>query len=136
MKRLIIILGTFFLLGMAVTGALASNGSYSPPGESTRSGANLAASPTPTCPPSWTVVTSPTLELRESQLYGIDELSSSDVWAVGIYLSGTVPSGADPQLRLLPHRDHTRHADRKDGYELSLALMDHWDGSRWTVITN
>src|SRR5205814_3594087 len=108
MERLVIIMGPLFLLGIAATGALASSGSYSPPADSAPSSAGLApASPTPTCPPSWTVVTSPTLELRESQFYGINALSSSDVWAVGIYLSGTVSSTTKPESRLLPHRDHT-----------------------------
>lgn len=148
MKRLFIILGMFLLLGTALTSAVAATTAATggkAQGKGARPGLALdTPTATPTCPPSWTVVTSPTIGLTnvDTEFYGMDALASNDVWAVGVYYTDTTSAGATDGTRqkhpdwLAPHRDHTRRADRTDGYYVTpLALIDQWNGSSWTVIT-
>src|SRR5207253_10321963 len=82
------------------------------------------ATPTPSCPPNWSVVPSSTVGLEGAELYGVDAASSSDVWAVGVFFSethstemqGAKAEGTSPirQKLIAPHRDQTTPSDRTD----------------------
>jgi hypothetical protein len=64
---------------------------------------------------SWRVVPSPspgTGKGRENLLFGVTAVSAADAWAVGYYASGSDPF------------DQTSHA-----------LIEHWNGTRWTQVT-
>jgi len=62
----------------------------------------------------WSLVPSPSPSPSYSQLFGISAVASNDVWAVGTYRAAhPVGSGG-----LGPFRN----------------LIEHWDGTRWTVI--
>lgn len=66
----------------------------------------LTPSPTPTCSPSWSVLSSPNPGLSDSKLFGVSATSSNDAWAVGYYgLSGGAAT-----------------------------LTLHWDGTEWLHI--
>src|SRR5205085_1423497 len=65
--------------------------------------------PTPVCGGSWTVVNSPSPGLLDNILYGVDALTSKDVWAVG-------------------------SAYGNDGREGT--LTEHWDGSAWSIVAS
>jgi hypothetical protein len=60
----------------------------------------------PDCDPNWNVVTSPNVGTGTNFLPGVAAVSSSDVWAVGSY----------------------------DGYTTTLTLVEHWNGSVWSVV--
>src|SRR5438067_548292 len=107
MKRFIMVIGTFFLLGIAMTGVVFgapargdSGGGGAAPAKAARSGSALdTPTATPTCPANWSMVTSPTLQLEDAELFGVDAASPSDVWAVGVYFTqthGTQPEGTKP----------------------------------------
>ena len=61
----------------------------------------------PDCGPDWTIVSSPSPGTHENILNGLAAISSDDVWAVGYTYT---PPG------------------------LSQTLIEHWDGSLWSVI--
>jgi len=64
--------------------------------------------------PSWTVMNSPnpaTTNSPENQLEAVAALSNEDVWAVGFYASYDDPNFMDGEL------------------------IEHWNGSQWTVFT-
>src|SRR5262249_50041545 len=65
-----------------------------------------SVTPSPTCRPSWAVVSSPNVGTQSNYLYGVAAVSTNDVWAAGSYISD---SGIQ-------------------------TLVEHWDGSIWSVI--
>jgi len=56
---------------------------------------------------SWTVVSTPDPGSAGNHLYAVDAVSSDDVWAAGMTLNGDSPDQA---------------------------LVEHWDGQRWSVV--
>src|SRR5262249_55107849 len=58
----------------------------------------------------WRVVASPNFGTVFNTLYGVAATSPSDVWAVGDYFT--------------------------DGYIWPQTLIEHWDGSAWTILTS
>jgi hypothetical protein len=62
--------------------------------------------PTPSCRP-WQLVPSANVSTFASYLYGVSAASSNDIWAAGNYFNGS-------------------------GY--SQTLIEHWDGSTWSVV--
>jgi hypothetical protein len=56
---------------------------------------------------SWKVVPSPNVETNDI-LYGVTAISSSNVWAVGYYITPT-----DPQT-----------------------LIEHWNGTSWSIVSS
>jgi hypothetical protein len=55
----------------------------------------------------WATVESPDPGAQENMLYGVEALSATDVWAVGRY---------------------------GDDYSKASTLVEHWDGTRWSVV--
>jgi hypothetical protein len=133
MKRFILILGLLLLCSVAVTGAFAAAGTSAAP-KGVRAAPLDTPTATPTCRPSWTTVTSPTLELREAELYKVDAVSASDIWAAGIWYSGTVGTRPGREEVLSPHKVHAKHTDQPNRV-MAEGLIDHWNGTSWTVIT-
>src|SRR5438874_12088527 len=90
-KRFALITSALFLLGLAITGTVsASDGNA--PAHSGKAAVEVAMdtpTATPTCLPSWSTVTSPTLELEETALFAVDAVATNDVWSVGISLTDT-----------------------------------------------
>src|SRR5437868_2907408 len=68
------------------------------------------AASSPDCDPNWLVVASPNVGPGRNVLQGVAAVSSSDVWAVG-------SSEADTNAPL-----HT--------------LVEHWNGSAWSVVSS
>ncbi len=58
---------------------------------------------------SWTVVPSPAVPNASNELYAIDALTSSDIWAAGLYM---------------------------DQNNLEYTLIEHWDGGSWSIVTS
>ena len=58
----------------------------------------------------WTVVNSPNVGNTPNSLNAVDGASDSDVWAVGV--------------------------SSASGYTSSRALIEHWDGTRWSIVKN
>ena len=62
---------------------------------------------------SWNIVTSPNTDpAQRNYLYGVTCLSTSDCWAVGAY------------------------GDPYQGPSLEQTLIEHWDGSAWTIVSS
>ncbi|MEO8971363.1 MAG: hypothetical protein ABI406_07175 [Ktedonobacteraceae bacterium] len=61
---------------------------------------------------SWSVVSSPNPASLNNELFSVTAVSTSDVWAVG-FISDTTASGPVDQ-----------------------ALIEHWNGTRWSVVTS
>ncbi|HLI09373.1 MAG TPA: hypothetical protein VKV40_22615 [Ktedonobacteraceae bacterium] len=57
----------------------------------------------------WSIITSPTPNGSDDQLYGVSVISSSDVWAVGYY--------SNSQLE-------------------QQTLIEHWNGSAWSIVSS
>jgi len=57
----------------------------------------------------WSIITSPTPNGSDDQLYGVSVISSSDVWAVGYY--------SNSQLE-------------------QQTLIEHWNGSAWSIVAS
>jgi hypothetical protein len=77
-------------------------------------GALLATAPavsldTPNCNPDWVVVASPDAGSSNNVLVGVSAVTSNDVWSVGSYFDGS---------------GNTR------------TLIEHWDGSIWSVVSS
>ncbi|MEO8285002.1 MAG: S-layer homology domain-containing protein [Chloroflexota bacterium] len=62
----------------------------------------------PDCSPNWEVVPSTNVEGDSNELFAIDAISASDVWAVGLHNS---------------HQANSVHT-----------LIEHWDGSLWSIV--
>jgi hypothetical protein len=60
------------------------------------------------CPPNWNLASSPN-PLTNNYLYGITAVSAGDVWAVGYYYDF-------------------------NGGSQGGALIEHWDGTQWTIV--
>jgi hypothetical protein len=63
----------------------------------------------------WRAVSAPFIEAESAELYSIAAVSAHDVWAVGV---ASASGGLDPLL----------------GDSLSQTLIEHWNGSHWSVV--
>jgi hypothetical protein len=68
----------------------------------------LTPSATPSCGPGWSVVSSPNVGTRSNAFDGVSAVASNDVWAVGYSY---------------------------DSSSREQALIQHWDGSAWGVVS-
>ena len=92
----------------------------------------------------WSIVPSPSPSTQYNGLSGVAAVSSSDVWAVGVYLNGTliehwdgstwsvVPSPGSGNLTGVA-------ALSSDdvwavGYGSRYTVIEHWDGSTWSIV--
>lgn len=108
---------TFFCAFILCVGLVAlSSGSATP----SASAALLAAQageefpePNPTAPPGcvldWSIASSPSPGTAFNALYSISAVSANDIWAVGSYAQKAAPT-------------------------VKLTLVEHWDGSEWSVV--
>jgi hypothetical protein len=114
------------------------------------------ATPPTTCPRSWSVVSSPNGGFQ-SDLYGVAVVGPNDVWAVGqrnISPSGTLTEHWDgtawsvvPSPDAQQYTSNTLYAvavvgsndiwgvgDYYNPNDAEKTLIEHWDGSAWTII--
>src|SRR5262249_45216583 len=99
-------LGLVVLLGLVAISGSALGSASATSVTATGAGPLMpAASSTPTCVPSWNVVSSPNVGSGHNMLYSTAAISPSDIWAVGSY---------------------------RDASNSSRTLTMHWDGSAWS----
>jgi hypothetical protein len=91
-------------------GGTATPGTPSPSVTPTRS-------PTPNCAEAWNVVASPNVDVNNNNLLGVAAVSANDVWVVGYYIIYTTTTGTRPA-----------HGN------IQQTLIEHWDGTAWTVV--
>jgi hypothetical protein len=114
--------------------------------------------PTPICPPAWTVVSSPSVGANDNHLYSIAAVNATDLWAVGYSINAAGRrqtlalhwTGAAWTIVATPNvgaGDNTLYGvttvaannvwavgSTVTGQNLRATLILHWDGTTWTVV--
>jgi hypothetical protein len=140
MQRVILFVGALIVLGvlslaLMVTGValLGQSASAAPAQVAGSQSAQLAPVATPTCAPSWQVVSTADVSDEGNELTSVDAVTSSDVWAVGNYIIEgfslrRTPDKARPQtpLGITPPTNPNQYIER--------TLVEHWDGTLWDSV--
>src|SRR5262245_40239488 len=136
MKGLVVALGALCLLALGLIGtASASDRPGADSAWKARPGAVLGSpTPSPTCLPSWTVVSTTTVSLGDAELRGITAISADDVWAVGVYYTETHSIENPRYPRPLPSLPGQPGREGPEGGSIERTLIYHWDGVSWSVV--
>src|SRR5438270_10562083 len=131
MQRLVLFLNALLLLGAAML-VLSSTGQHDLAQPAAAQRANLSASApnsapaaTPTCAPSWQVVATQDVSEEGNDLFGVDAVSSADVWAVGAYST----EGTSIRKHAEKYRPGTlpgAHSPTQYGPYIQHTLIEHW----------
>jgi hypothetical protein len=92
-----------------------------------------APAATPTCEPSWSIVSSPNFNSRNNELYGVSAVAPNDVWAVGYRLEAGVQKQKNPPQPKAWHPLLDSRISHKDGYGVVRTLVEHWNGTAWAI---
>ncbi len=108
----------------------------------------------------WSIITSPTPNGSDDQLYGVSVISSSDVWAVGYYsnsqleqqtliehwngsawsiVGGPAPNGlTQDQLFSITaiSASNIWAVGSSHGKQTSKTLIEHWNGTAWSIVSS
>jgi hypothetical protein len=120
--------------------------------------ATAQALATPTCSPAWKIVDNPDLDLTDSSsLNAVAAVSADDVWAAGHYGPRTLVEHWDGNSwRVVDSPSDSREGQnaleslfalsaddvwalgrrRPSPYESGSQLIEHWDGSQWSLLPN
>ncbi|MDQ6693345.1 MAG: hypothetical protein M3014_02855 [Chloroflexota bacterium] len=98
-----------------------------------------AATPSPTCAPSWAVVDSPNAGVggftgTVNQLTGVSAVSADDVWSAGYYVDQTKSRPATSPKHVVKRPADRQEFEGSPYGNLVHTLVEHWDGTAWTII--
>jgi len=152
----VLLIAACFLASLQPLDTQPANAQYSPEVVGPPHFANAA--PAPPCPPAWGIVDSPNPSTSTNYLFGIDAVSSSDVWAVGSFNLGggsrtftlhwdgnvwsQVPSPSPGtttdtfnDVEAVTSNDVWAVGVTYGGYGgARRTLIEHWDGTQWTQV--
>jgi hypothetical protein len=148
---------------LALTQNVSAQGITSAQKSAGLSGQNESSDPkgqgSPSCNPDWTIVTSPNLGTDNNYLLAVAAVGANDVWAVGHYYDGSatrtliehwngsiwsvVPSPNQGTydsylsgVAVVGANDVWAVGDYRNASGITRALIEHWNGSAWSVVSN